>query len=197
MPSEDQQRWDERYREDIRYQQVIQPHSFLVEHAHLLPAGGLAIDFATGLGANAGFLLERGFRVIGVDISPVALRRARRVFPDLIAVQADLERFPFALPANGVDVILNFFYLQRELFPVYARALRPGGLLVMETLTRDFQAVHPEIEGRYLLQPGELRAAFRDLEILDYREGWNEGRQGHRRATAAVVARKPARSPTP
>lgn len=190
MPEEDRRRWDERYLGDDRFQGQLPPHRFLQEHISLLPAGGLAIDFAAGLGASGGFLLGLGFRVIAADFSAVALRRARQSFPGLMAVQADLDRFP--LPEARFDVLLNFFYLNRALFPAYPRALRPGGVLVMQTLTLDFQTIHPEIEDRFLLRPGELRSAFPGLETLVYEEGWTEGRRGHPRATASILARKPA-----
>jgi SAM-dependent methyltransferase len=36
------------------------------------------LDIAMGLGGNAAFLLERGLRVVGLDISWVALQRAKQ-----------------------------------------------------------------------------------------------------------------------
>jgi hypothetical protein len=61
-------------------------------------------------------------------------------------------------------------------------ALRPGGLLIVQTLMR--YAGADERNPAYLLQPGELGSAFGRLEILDYQEdvtgGW-----------AGLVARRP------
>src|SRR5262245_62578863 len=42
------------------------------------PPKGRALDIAAGKGRNAIFLAERGFQVVGIDISPVALDMARR-----------------------------------------------------------------------------------------------------------------------
>jgi len=184
----DAMRWDERYRNYARYDTYERPRPFLVEHAHLLPSTGLALDAAMGLGGNAGFLLERGLRVVGLDISGVALRRARNRLPGLMAVQSDLN-FP-PLQSSNFDVILNFFYLQRELWPFYLRSLRPGGYLMIETLTMDMLERQPEINPQFLLQPGELIEVFSSLTLLTYREGWTESEQGHPRATAALLARK-------
>ncbi len=51
----------------------------LVETGRLTPgrlAPGRAVDLGCGSGANAIFLAEHGFDVVGVDFSPVALRKA-------------------------------------------------------------------------------------------------------------------------
>lgn len=189
MPIEDAQRWDQRYISDKRFEKIARPQSFLVDNAHYLPASGLGLDVAMGLGSNSGFLIQRGLRMIGVDISGVAVHRAKAAFPDLMAVQADLTRF--YLPPARFDVIINFFYLQRDLWPRYVRSLRPGGILILETLLVDFREVRPDIDAQYLLQPGELAAAFPELETLTYREGWFEGVHRNRRPVASLCARKP------
>lgn len=189
MPGSDASRWDERYLANARYNSFEKPRPFLVENASHLPSNGLALDIAMGLGGNAGFLLELGLRVVGVDISGVAVRRAHARLPKLMAVQADLTRF--YLPPATFDVILNFFYLERALWPRYRQALRPGGILVFETLTQAMLTRQPDIDPQYLLAPGELRQAFSALEILTYREGWTESETGHPRAVAGLVGRIP------
>jgi tellurite methyltransferase len=187
MAVEDAQRWDQRYAQDERFRTFTQPRQFLIEQAGWLPERGLALDIAMGLGGNAAFLLERGLRVLGLDISWVALQQAKAKLPALMAVQADLTRF--SLPSQVFDVILNFYYLQRSLWPEYRRCLRPGGLLMIETLTQEMVTVQPEIDRAYLLQPGELLQAFNDLEILAYREGAKVSRGGKTSFVASLVAR--------
>jgi tellurite methyltransferase len=68
-------------------------------------------------------------------------------------------------------LILCVQYLQRSLFPQMVRALRPEGILLMETFTQ----AQLEFSGgprnpAYLLETGELREAFPDLCVLFYRE---------------------------
>lgn len=186
MKNEDAARWNQRYAGGIR-DSFEHPRPFLLEAAAWFPTPGLALDVAMGLGGNAGFLLELGWRVIGVDISQVAVRRARATHPNLAAVVADVACFH--LPEAAFDLILNFYFLQRELFPEYARLLKPGGMLVFETLLEDMLTVRPEIDPRYLLQRGELRQAFEDWEVLLYREGWQPTGKLHPRAVASLVAR--------
>jgi tellurite methyltransferase len=189
MPRADALRWDERYRTE-RYAASNQPRPLLVECSAYLPPRGLALDVAMGLGGNAAFLMERGLRVVGVDISSVAVRSAKQRLPDLMAVTADLTCF--YLPVASFDVIINFYYLQRDLWPAYRQALRPSGVLIMETLTQEMLALQPDVEPEYLLSPGELKEAFSDWEVLVYREGWGDSSTGHPRAIASLAARKPA-----
>ncbi len=188
MSREDAIRWNRRYRQP-RYAGQPEAHPFLVHQIQFLPKQGFALDIAMGLGGDAGFLLGHGLRVIGIDISSEAARQAKQRFPGLDVVVADLTQY--TLPAEKFDVILNFYYLQRDLWPEIRRALVPGGLLIAETLTTDMLRVQPEIEPMYLLQPGELRREFEDWEILKYRDGWETSRHGHPRATASLIARKP------
>jgi len=187
-PRSDAARWDTRYNEE-QLESFERPRPFLIEHAGLLPNQGLALDIAMGLGGNAGFLQERGLKVVGVDISIVALRKAKGRLPEVMAVQADLN--DFWIPSRHFDVILNFYYLLRDLWPQYRQALLPGGLLLIETLTQEILQVNPQIDPAFLLQPGELRVAFSDLEVLTYREGWIDTDSRHPKAVASLVARLP------
>ena len=82
MSSGDADRWNSRYRSGPRTATDL-PRSLLVDHANLLPSSGLALDIAMGLGGNAGFLIQRGLRVVGIDISLVALIRAKKHIPSL------------------------------------------------------------------------------------------------------------------
>src|SRR4029453_1775167 len=71
-------RWDKNHAAEHATQK---PSSFLKEifEADSWPVPkGRALDIATGTGRNAIFLTERGFQVVGIDISPVGLERARR-----------------------------------------------------------------------------------------------------------------------
>ena len=82
----------------------------------------------------------------------------------------DLEREP--LPAGPYDVIVMLNFLQRDLFGPLAQALAPGGLLLFETLARSHvDELGHSFNPAYLVEPGELPAAFAGLEIVDHHEG--------------------------
>lgn len=185
-PREDAERWNKRYESQTR-QTFDQARDFLFSNLNLLPASGLALDLAMGLGANAGLLLEHGYHVVGVDVSDVAVEMAKKKYPAIMPVIADLTEFDF--PPESFDLITNFFYLERLLWSKIPGWLKPGGLLIAEILTVEMLSVHPEIQSQFLLNPGELRMAFSSLETLSYEEGWYGDE--HPRATATLVARKP------
>lgn len=189
MAQTDAVRWNKRYQETRgNWSQPARP--FLVENAHLLPARGVALDLAMGMGQNSQFLLDRGLDVVGVDISITAALHARERCPRLMAAVADLEHYRF--PASAFDVVLNLYFLQREWFAEFSGLLKPGGILVFETLARPMRTVRPDLNPAHLLEPGELRAAFAGWEILVYREGWVESDHGHQKAVASLIARRPS-----
>jgi SAM-dependent methyltransferase len=189
MPSEDALRWNARYEQEEHNGWKSEPRDWLISHLDDLPSSGLALDVAMGLGENARVLLERGWHVVGVDISSRAVVAAKRKLPRLQAVVADLTELRF--PSATFDLILNFYYLDRDLLRDYARILKPGGRLLVESLMQGMQQVKPQIQARFLLEPGELERLYADWEILDRREGWFNSANGHSKAISAILARKP------
>jgi len=192
MPNQDAVRWDTRYRSGREIYIRKKPNRFLAAHVSLLPVGGRVLDLACGAGRNALFLAACGFQVVGVDIShaglAIAAHRAIEQQLELMLIQADLAHF--GLPPASFDGIVNCYYLERALFPVIRRALRPGGVLIFETFTLKHRDFRPNVAPNNLLAPGELYATFADWEILVYREAVLEETVGHRKAVASLVARK-------
>jgi SAM-dependent methyltransferase len=184
--------WDERYRSQEATPRG--PAAFLVENIGLLPPRGKALDVAMGTGRNALFLASRGYEVTGIDISPVAIERCRaeaqRQGLRLEAICADLKTY--TLPSETYDVVVNFYYLQRDLCSRLADALRLGGVLIFQTFAVEQRRFGwGPTEDEFLLKPGELRTLFPQLEELVYREGIEEEDERGTKAVASLVARKP------
>jgi tellurite methyltransferase len=184
------EKWNERYRNDLSRKEV-KPREILTRNIHLIPQDALVLDVAMGAGGNGAFLQKLGRRVIGIDISDVAVRLCKLHSPEMMAVIGDMSSFSF--PANTFDVILNFYFLQRELINRYARCLKPGGLVFMETLTRGMLAIKPDLTPDNLLEEGELLALFKGWNVIEYGEGVFPSSTGSQKAIARIVARNPGR----
>ncbi len=192
MAQDDRARWDERYAAGD-WADIDEPARILEDAEAWLAEPGLALDVACGAGRNALWLARRGYKVVAVDISWEGLqrlqRRARDEQLDIQIVLADLESFVFR--PGTFDLIINSRFLLRSLFPVFRNALKPGGLLLVETFNVDeIDVLGGDIRHAYALERGELKQAFFDFELLLYEEGVFGEAEGER-GLARMVARRP------
>ena len=188
MAEGDRERWNATWRE--RAGELETPAAFLVEHAHLLPAKGKALDIAGGAGRHAVWLARRGLDVTLVDVSDVAITRAETKAAGagvkLRARRVDLDE-PLDL-APLYDLVVIVHYLSREQRDAYAHLLVEGGLLVYVQQTVVNLERHARPSRRFLVEEGELAAWARGIgfEIVAEREGWNDDGVHE----AAVIARR-------
>ncbi|MGB0384940.1 MAG: class I SAM-dependent methyltransferase [Ardenticatenaceae bacterium] len=181
------QKWDDRYgRDGLVYQE---PVAFLRDHVHLLPKRGKALDVAAGAGRNGIYLAEVGYEVDLVDVSAVGLQKAQDMASQrqvrISTIVADLNEL--ALPEEEYDLIVSFYYLQRDLIPRLKRALKPNGVIVFETFTIEQLTLKQAKKMRraYLLEKEELKKLFADFSIVTYRETIR-----NHKAVASIIARK-------
>jgi SAM-dependent methyltransferase len=112
-----------------------------------LVPGSKVLDAPCGYGRISRALAERGAQVLGVDLSRDLLAEAERrrgeVPPQRLRYQRHDLRLP--LPESGIDVALNIFSSlgygsETDDIAVLSNlraAVRPGGLVFIETLHRD------------------------------------------------------------
>jgi hypothetical protein len=189
LPNPDAIEWNARYETDPQRSDPRDPRTLLTNHLDMLPARGLAVDMACGTSASGLFLASRGWQVIGLDVAESALRiaqaRARSERIGISLAVFDLTN-PW-LPECHFDIILNFYFLVRPLWALYKKAIKPGGLLFFETfLWQPTIEIRPE---RYL-QPGELKQAFSDWDILLYEETDHHRYLPQMRRCARLIARR-------
>jgi 2-polyprenyl-3-methyl-5-hydroxy-6-metoxy-1,4-benzoquinol methylase len=191
MEIDEKSLWDKKYSEGSHGS--LQPDPFLVTaYEEFLSAAspGLALDVAGGVGRHAIWLAQRGWRVKLVDISEVGVKQAEENAKQTgtassIAIEVRDLNSEQDIGREQYDLIVVFFFLQRELFPALAAAIKPGGHLIYKTYTTEQQRFnggpsHP----MFLLQPNELLHAFPSLRVLHYHETIQE------RGVAELVARK-------
>ncbi|OCI33140.1 class I SAM-dependent methyltransferase [Oerskovia enterophila] len=172
----DQAFWDERYGSTAAVWSG-NPNPQLVREVADLPTGR-ALDVGAGEGADAVWLAQQGWDVVGLDVSPVALEKAASHAAavgaevaariewrqgDLLGWEPEDERFDLVtahfmhLPAD----------LRRQVFPRLAQAVAPGGrLLVVGHHPADHETVRKDFDEHFFYTGDDLLA---ELDL----DGWD------------------------
>jgi SAM-dependent methyltransferase len=116
-----------------------------------LRPGARVLDVPCGFGRHAAELARRGYRALGVDLSPLMLREARRAHREsgrLRFVRADMRRLAYRAEFDAVICLFTSFGYFREgenvaVLRRMARALRPGGRLLMDHRNPAYDATLP------------------------------------------------------
>jgi len=170
---------------------------------------GIACDMGCGPSEIARYLKDRGVEMLGVDISPKMVEKARRLSPDIPFQQGDMMNLDVADDSwGGIAAFYSIIHIPRgkviEALQELRRVLKPGGLLLLafhlgseimhvedmwsKTVSMDFYFFEREE------MEGYLRAAGYDIvEIVERPPYPDVEYQSHR---AYVFARKPSRELT-
>lgn len=101
-----------------------------------------------------------------------AVDREKPDLPGARFVQADLEDgSPWPFPGERFQGIVVTNYLYRPLFPVLREALAETGVLIYETFMLGNERFGKPSNPEFLLRPGELLEAFKDLTVKAFEEG--------------------------
>src|ERR1017187_785528 len=132
---------------DLKYEQglpsLTEPDPFFIFAYRqfvgpLFPTAGAALDLACGLGRHALWLATRNWRVCGVDLSEVAIKKlshaALNLDISLDLFVGDASEYKFA--SARFDLIVLFYHADRNLFPKVISALKPGGLMISKLSLR-------------------------------------------------------------
>ncbi len=156
-----------------------EPAKLLKDFLPLLPIGK-ALDVAMGKGRNSIFLASHGFEVTGLERDEESIKickdEAYKTGVQIDARCVDLEDLEsYKIEEYSYDVLICFYYLQRNLFPRIKDALKPQGIIIYETFLIDqhIKTGHPKRK-EYCFEHNELLKLFTELgdfRILYYHEG--------------------------
>ena len=203
--------WNQRYRDaGEQYFYGTQANRFLSNRSALLQSGTKAVSIADGEGRNSVWLAEQGLEVTAIEVSPVAVDKARRLAAgrrvDVRFVVADMlapDWPPSELQAAFDWVIAIFVQFvgakERERqFAVMQQLTRPGGRILLHGYTTrqlDYRTGGPDkVENLYTEELlCQSFAGWSIEELVSYDDDIAEG-MGHRGRSALIglVARKPA-----
>lgn len=190
-------RWEARFAAP-GYHFGTEPNAFLKSKAGLLKRGQKALSIADGEGRNGVFLAEHGLDVHCMDFSPTALAKAQALAKErgvtLRTEQADLDTWQW--PSEAYDVVAAIFFqfcappLRSRVFAGIRRALKPGGLLLMEGYRPEqlkYKTGGPsEVENLYTRALLEKEFGdFTGLDIAEYDRDIQEG-PGHGGMSALI-----------
>lgn len=179
--------WNQRYAgEEFLFGEA--PNEYLREQAAQLPTRGRALCVADGEGRNSVWLARRGLQVDAFDIAENGVAKARRlakrhgVTVDFAVADGDALAWPEAVYDLVVAIFVQFAdpAMRGRLFANMLRALKPGGLLVLQGYTPRqllYRTGGPQ-RADHLYTEGLLRKAFAALEIVDLRSYDAELREG-------------------
>jgi SAM-dependent methyltransferase len=145
--------WEELFNEDYLRaspdadNRPIKKEVDFIEDSLGVAQGATILDLGCGTGRHAIELARRGYKVVGLDASPVMLGRAqdaaRRANVDVTFVQGDMREMPFEDAFDGVfswDMSFGYFEEDKNAMVValVRKALRKGGQFLLDVQNRDY-----------------------------------------------------------
>src|SRR5690606_3960940 len=175
---DDKSKWDQRYsRQNFVYGKL--PSKFLSENYHYLKAGSNILDMGMGEGRNAVFLAQKGFKVTGIDISSVAVKKANLLAKEynvqIKSVVASLEKYP--VPKESFDAIICFYYVDRNLISKMKEWLKPDGVIIYEAHTLEQKRLDKKLKKEpdsSFVKEQELLTLFEGFKVLKFEEPEHE-----------------------
>jgi SAM-dependent methyltransferase len=149
-----------------------QPNTLLVETV-MGRKPGTALDVGMGEGRNGIYLARQGWQVTGIDIADKALalaqKQAQTAGVQLNTVVADAETYDWG--TAKWDLIVLSYAGGREYADQVKKALRPGGLVVLEGFHSD-AAKGRKIGNGVVFETDELKKLYAaaGLTIVRYQE---------------------------
>ena len=166
-------RWDQVFSREM-YVYGTEPVTFLKEQAGRLKKGK-ALCLAAGEGRNAVYLAQQGFNVTAMDASPRGLEKtralARQKGVTVNTEVGDLQK-SYDMGLAKYDLITDFYYHDTSIFPRVMKALKPGGMFILQNFSIDqpYTNTFGPKEPRHLVKPNELLNHFGGFRILYYED---------------------------
>jgi len=184
MARSDKERWNEKYQDNKIPNTPIK----LVTEYTKLATGSQALDIACGMGRHSKYLVSQGFDVDALDVSSVAIASLQGI-EHITAIEVDFDSY--VLAKEKYDLIVCTYYLERKLFPQMIAALKPKGIIIMETFLHDEINERQPSNPAFMLNEGELEAYFDEkCELLHIPEWLDVDYKGFKTMKASMVARK-------
>lgn len=147
-----------------------EPNAFLVEMTKDLKPGR-SLDVGMGQGRNTIYLAQHGWDSVGFDPADRAVAAAQEQAKALgVKITASVARAEdFDWGDGQWDLIVLSYVGARDYVTKITRALRPGGMVIVEAFHRDATKAH-SIGGDVVFDTNELLKLFAGLRIVRYED---------------------------
>lgn len=146
------------------------PNAFLVAMTKGLKPGR-SLDVGMGQGRNTIYLAQQGWDSVGFDPADRAVaaaqEQAKKLGVTITTTVARAEEFDWG--EAKWDLIVLSYIGAREYATRVSRALRPGGMVVVEAFHRDATLAGP-IGGAVVFDTNELLRLFADFRVIRYED---------------------------
>ena len=163
--------WDERY-EKGQHWESKKTSKDIKDFEKYLKKRTKILDLGCGSGRDAIYLAKKGFEVYGIDVSKVALERARKKYggKNLHLIVGEAENLPFK--NNFFDAIycgwvLHFTKLEKSTSEII-RVLKKGGVVYLGFLLNMKFIETGKIEN--IIEKGKTMPYFKKLKIIKEKE---------------------------
>ncbi|MFC4311117.1 class I SAM-dependent DNA methyltransferase [Steroidobacter flavus] len=121
-----------------RRAELITERAWMDRFTALLQPGASILDIGCGSGQPiAKYLIERGYKVTGVDSSPPLIEKCRARFPNNEWIVADMRALSLNKTFDALIAWDSFFHLshdaQRAMFPIFKQHANDGAPLLFTT----------------------------------------------------------------
>ena len=146
------------------------PNAFLVEMTRGVKPGR-SLDVGMGQGRNTIYLAQEGWDSVGFDPAERAVAAAQDQATKLgVKITTHVARAEdFDWGSSQWDLIVLSYVGGREYAEHVRRALRPGGMLILEGFHRDATKTKP-IGGAVVFDTNELLKIFAGLRVVRYED---------------------------
>lgn len=181
MASDPKTYWNDLYQQKP-FAKGKEPSAFLHQMLPRLQKGKV-LDIAMGEGVNSVYLAQKGFQVVGFDISDVAIEHAQQLAKDtgvaIHARQADLDLYLMGVMEYDSIVMTYFRPTVPRYYSAMISALKQGGTLLIESYSvAEIQEAIDKKEGHknYFFSSNEILKPLSELRLLYYQEGLVDGK---------------------
>jgi 2-polyprenyl-3-methyl-5-hydroxy-6-metoxy-1,4-benzoquinol methylase len=147
-----------------------EPNAFLVTMTKGLKPGR-SLDVGMGQGRNTIYLAQQGWESNGFDPADRAVaaaqQQAQKLGVKIITTVARAEDFDWG--TSKWDLIVLSYVGAREFVADVSKALRPGGMVIVEGFHRDATKTQP-IGGSVVFDTNELLKIFAGFRVVRYEE---------------------------